>query len=127
MEDTTRIPKGHVEDLTYLEPRHLAFEILNAPLRKIATMATPDLRNDIIRVGCAAAIPVATPVITHFIARDYPNLAHPHLGSGSTSGSQGQCMDPDRFVTYLAWPRDRAFPTGGGEATDVVVGATILQ
>ncbi|KAK7309173.1 hypothetical protein RJT34_05697 [Clitoria ternatea] len=44
-----RVPKGHVKDLTYLEPRRLAFENTSASTKRVVLMVTPDPRDEIIR------------------------------------------------------------------------------
>ncbi|KAK7312010.1 hypothetical protein RJT34_10541 [Clitoria ternatea] len=44
-----RVPEGHVEDLTYLEPRRLAFENTSASVKRVVPVVTPDHKVEIIR------------------------------------------------------------------------------
>ncbi|KAK7265500.1 hypothetical protein RJT34_33120 [Clitoria ternatea] len=44
-----RVLEGHVKDLTYLEPRRLAFENTSASAKRVVLLVTPDLRDEIIR------------------------------------------------------------------------------
>ncbi|KAK7317366.1 hypothetical protein RJT34_01527 [Clitoria ternatea] len=44
-----RVLEGHVKDLTYLEPRRLAFENTSASAKRVVPVVTPDPRDEIIR------------------------------------------------------------------------------
>ncbi|KAK7263048.1 hypothetical protein RJT34_30632 [Clitoria ternatea] len=44
-----RVPHGHVEDLTYLEPKRLAFNNTSASAKRVVPVVTPDPRDEIIK------------------------------------------------------------------------------